>query len=111
MLKHQAHPLMHQPLARMRMESVIAERRALKSSANHVVDIDDADKITRDTMDNQEAVVTVKAKGVQILPKLRFGSRLRRDPRTVQAAAAMNRGNKCRTIAQDWRSDYYSLMG
>ncbi len=78
--QHQKHSLAHQALAGIRRKGVITERRALESSANHVVDIDDAGKVTRTAMDHQESVMAVRGIAMQIIVKFLAGFCLRRNP-------------------------------
>src|SRR5580692_5850426 len=51
--QHEKHPLVHESLAGVGDESVIAERRAVKCPANDVVDVDDANQAARTAMDHE----------------------------------------------------------
>lgn len=91
---HKPHSFGHEALTRVGRERIVAEGLTLKSPANHVVDVDDANDAACPAMDHEELAIGTRTEAIQILGELFSVPRLWCDLRTMQGAAAANRRKK-----------------
>src|SRR5664279_3012753 len=82
-VEHEQHPLVHQSRSHVRREAVIAEKRTLENTTNHVVQIDDPNDVASVPADNKKTAMRVRGDTHQVTAEC-LGAVRRRHPRIMQ---------------------------